>query len=131
MQFHIEVKQEVMLPRVVEGVEVIRIIFKEGTFTIGSLQCTPMVMRPVAMVAEANFLNGGMRRSGTDRNHQVLRALRHSNATAVAPRLLDIVLILIHLGGIGMSQCHIVGNGGQIGSRKGEQGRIENWVNGK
>ena len=72
MQFQIEVYQEVVLPRVIEGVEVIGIILKEGTFAVSGLQSTPMVMLPVAVVTETYILDGRVRGSGTNGNHQVL-----------------------------------------------------------
>ena len=80
-----------------------------------------MVMLPVTVVAEAYVLNGCLRWRSTDWNHQVLRALWHSYATAVAPRLLDVVLMLINLGTICMGKCHIIGHRSKVGGREREQ----------
>ncbi len=94
--------------RLKEGCKIIGIILEEWAFPVGGLKCTPMVMPPVAVVTEADVFDRCMRWSGTNGNHQILCTLGHSDAATVTPSLFGIMFILIYLGGIGMSQRHIV-----------------------
>ena len=106
---------------VVEGSKVIGIILKEGALAVGSLQGTPVVMPPVAVVAETNILDRCVGGSCADWDDQVLRTVRHGYATAVAPCLLDIVLMLIDLCCICLGQSHIIRYRSQVGGREREQ----------
>ncbi len=114
-----------MTMRLIEGGKIVGIIFKERAFPVGGLKGTPMVMPPVAMVTEADVFDGGVRWGGTNGNYQVLRTLGHGDAATVTPSLFDIMLILINLCGVGMSQCHIVRYGSEVGGGECEQGVVK------
>ena len=88
----IEIDEVVVGSRGEEGGELIGIILEERALAVGGAQGVPVVVAPVAVLADAYVAHGHMARRGLHRDDQVLRAVGHGDGTAVADGLLDIVL---------------------------------------
>lgn len=114
----IEVCQKFVL-LLVEGTEVIFVVFKEGSVIVGRFQCVPMQVTPVAVVGDAYV---AQRTLQTIRFDSGYREGQHpvgcSDVATVAIGLLYVVVILLHVDLVVGQQLSIVLDGCQIGGRK-------------
>lgn len=117
-EFFVEVYQE-LISLLVEGAEVIFVVFKKGCMVVCRFDGVPVQVSPVAVVGDADVLHGAFQRvrlHGGDGECQF--AVWCGDGAAVAVGLFHVVVVLLNEYFVVCQQLGIVLYGGQIGGGK-------------
>ena len=117
-KFFVEVNQKLIF-LLVEGTEVVFVVFKKGCVVVCRLDGVPVQVSPVAVVGDADVAHRAFQRGGLHGGDGECQfAVRCGNGATVAVRLFHVVVVLLDKRLVVGKQFGVILYGSQIGGGK-------------